>query len=33
MDFNTETIWLIPVGFAIWFMLWTLWNLWKEERR
>jgi hypothetical protein len=33
IDFNAEIFALIPVGLAIWFMLWVLWNWWREERR
>jgi len=33
VEFGAEALWLIPVGFAIWFMLWVLWKWWREERR
>jgi hypothetical protein len=33
MEFHEESLWLIPVGLAIWFMLWVLWNWWREEKR
>ncbi len=33
LEFHAESLWLIPVGLALWFMLWVLWNWWREERR
>jgi hypothetical protein len=30
---DVETLALIPVGIALWFMMWVLWNWRKEERR
>jgi len=33
IEFNPEAVWLIPVGLALWFMIWALWNWWREERR
>jgi hypothetical protein len=30
---DAEMLALIPVGIALWFMMWVLWNLRKEERR
>jgi hypothetical protein len=33
VEFREESLLLIPIGLAISFMLWVLWNWWKEERR
>jgi hypothetical protein len=33
LEFDVETLALIPVGIAIWFMMWVLWNWRREERR
>lgn len=33
IGFNAETLWLIPLGLALWFMIWALWNWWREEHR
>ncbi len=33
VEFHEEWLWLIPMGLAIGFMLWVLWNWWKEEQR
>jgi len=30
---DAETLALIPLGIALWFMMWVLWNWRKEERR
>ena len=30
---DAEMLALIPVGIALWFMMWVLWNWRKEERR
>lgn len=31
IEIHAQTLWLIPVGFAVGFMLWVLWNWWREE--
>jgi hypothetical protein len=33
LEFDVGTLWLVPVGFALWFMLWVLWNWWRDQRR
>ena len=33
LEFDAVTLWLIPVGIAIWFMIWVLLNWRREERR
>jgi hypothetical protein len=33
MIFRAETLLLIPVALAVGFLLWALWNWWREERR
>jgi hypothetical protein len=33
LEFDAEMLALIPVGIALWFMIWVLWNWRKEERR
>jgi hypothetical protein len=33
LEFDAVTLWLIPVGIALWFMIWVLWNWRREERR
>ena len=30
---DAQMLALIPVGIALWFMIWVLWNWRKEERR
>ena len=30
---DTELFWLVPLGLALWFLIWALWNWWREERR
>ncbi len=31
--FDAEMFALIPVGIALWFMIWVLWNWSREQRR
>jgi hypothetical protein len=31
IEIHAQTLWLIPVVLAIGFMLWVLWNWWREE--
>lgn len=31
--FDAELLALIPVGIALWFMIWVLWNWWREQGR
>jgi hypothetical protein len=33
IEIHEQTLWLIPVGLAVGFMVWVLWNWWREERR
>jgi hypothetical protein len=33
MELHSESFMLIPVALATGFMLWVLWNWWREERR
>ena len=33
LEFDVEMLALIPVGIALWFMFWVLWNWRREERR
>ena len=33
VEFQAESLLLIPVGLGISFMLWVLWNWHKEEKR
>ena len=33
IDFDAETLWLIPLGIALWFLVWVLWRWWLESRR
>ena len=33
IEIHDQALWLIPVGMAVSFMLWVLWQWWKEERR
>jgi hypothetical protein len=33
IEIHEQTLWLIPVSLAVGFMLWVLWNWWREERR
>ena len=30
---DAEVFWLVPLGLALWFLIWALWNWWREERR
>jgi len=30
---DAEMLALIPVAIALWFMVWVLWNWWREPRR
>ena len=31
IEIHEQTLWLIPVGLAVGFMVWVLWNWWREE--
>ncbi len=31
MEIHAQTLWLIPVSLAVGFMVWVLWNWWREE--
>ena len=31
--FDAEILWLLPLGFALWFLVWVLWRWWRESRR
>ena len=31
LEIHEQTLWLIPVGLAVSFMVWVLWNWWREE--
>jgi hypothetical protein len=31
IEIHEQTLWLIPVGLAVGFMFWVLWNWWREE--
>lgn len=33
LELDVGMLWLIPVGIALWFMIWALWNWRREERR
>jgi hypothetical protein len=33
IEIHEQTLWLIPVSLAVGFMLWVLWNWWREEHR
>jgi hypothetical protein len=33
LEFDAVALWLIPVGIALWFMIWVLLNWRREERR
>jgi hypothetical protein len=33
LEIHEQTLWLIPVGLAVSFMIWVLLNWWREERR
>lgn len=33
VDLHEQSLWLIPVSLAVGFMVWVLWNWWREERR
>ncbi len=33
VEFDVEALALIPVGIVLWFMLWVLWNWFREPRR
>jgi hypothetical protein len=33
IEIHEQTLWLIPVSLAIGFMVWVLWNWWREEYR
>lgn len=33
IEIHAQTLWLIPVGFAVGFMLWVLWNWFREEHQ
>ena len=33
IDFDPKTLWLIPLGIALWFLVWALWHWWRESRR
>jgi hypothetical protein len=33
IEIHAQTLWLIPVSLAVGFMLWVLWNWWREEHR
>lgn len=31
LEIHEQALWLIPVGLAVSFMVWVLWNWWREE--
>ena len=31
IEIPEQTLWLIPVSLAVGFMVWVLWNWWREE--
>jgi hypothetical protein len=31
IEIHAQTLWLIPVSLAVGFMVWVLWNWWREE--
>ena len=33
LEIHEQTLWLIPVGLAVSFMIWVLLNWWHEEHR
>ena len=33
LQLHADIFWLIPLAFSLFFMLWVLWNWWKEERK
>jgi hypothetical protein len=33
IEINAGTLLLIPVSLAVAFLLWVLWNLWRDEKR
>jgi hypothetical protein len=33
LEIHEQTLWLIPVGLAVSFMIWVLLNWWQEGRR
>ncbi len=33
LEIHEQTLWLVPVGLAVGFMVWVLWNWWREEHR
>jgi hypothetical protein len=33
LEIDAIALWLIPVGIALWFMIWVLWHWQKEEHR
>ncbi len=33
LEIHEQTLWLIPVGLAVSFMVWVLCNWWREEHR
>jgi threonine/homoserine/homoserine lactone efflux protein len=33
LEINAGTLLLIPVSLAVAFLLWVLWNMWRDERR
>ncbi len=33
LEIHEQTLWLIPVGLAVGFMVWVLWQWWREEHR
>jgi hypothetical protein len=33
IEFQEQTLWLLPLGLAVSFMLWVLWHFFKETRR
>jgi len=30
LEIHEQTLWLIPVGFAVSFLVWVLWHWWRE---
>jgi hypothetical protein len=33
VEIQEQSLWLVPAGLAICFMVWVLWSWWREERR
>jgi len=33
LQIGTDSLWLVPLGMAIYFMLWVLWCWWREQHR